>query len=289
MNNRPAPLRILVVVPTYNEADYIETHLGQVRALPFAPDVLVVDDESPDGTADKVEKLTVEDPAVHVLRRSGPRGLGPAYRDGFRWALARGYDIVVQMDADGSHRPEDMAGLVAAAQTGQLALGSRGVPGASTEGWDEKRVLLSRLGNVYVRIACGVKIHDVTGGYRAWPADCLRLIDLDAIRSTGYAFQIEMALAALMAGWPVQEVPIVFVERRLGESKMSGRIVVEAFLRTTLWGARLRTSREKRRKLDPRGPEPHASDAAIGLPELDAIAGPDDAPAAGSAVGDDSD
>ncbi|MFN8103129.1 MAG: polyprenol monophosphomannose synthase [Acidimicrobiia bacterium] len=276
MNETPAPLRLLVVIPTYNEAEYVAEHLAAVRALPFTPDILVVDDQSPDGTGEIVETLGAADPAIHLLTRTGPRGLGPAYRDGFRWGLDAGYEVIVQMDCDGSHRPVDMAGLVSVAQTGKLALGSRGVAGASTEGWDEKRVMLSRLGNVYVRLACGVEIHDITGGYRAWPAACLRRIDLDAIRSTGYAFQIEMALAALMAGWPIEEVPITFVERRLGESKMSGRIIWEAMWRTTLWGLRLRTSSEQRRRLKPEAPEPHASDAVIGLPEFQSVADGED-------------
>lgn len=271
MDNTSAPLRLLVVIPTYNEAEYVAEHLTAVRMLPFAPDILVVDDTSPDGTGAIVETLGAADPAIHLLTRSGPRGLGPAYRDGFRWGLAAGYDVIVQMDCDGSHRPVDMAGLVSVAQTGRLALGSRGVEGSSTEGWDEKRVMLSRLGNVYVRLACGVEIHDITGGYRAWPAECLRRIDLDAIASTGYAFQIEMALAALMAGWPIEEVPITFVERRLGESKMSGKIIWEAMWRTTWWGLRLRTSSERRRQLQPLAPEPRASDAVIGLPEFRAV------------------
>jgi dolichol-phosphate mannosyltransferase len=229
-------------MPTYNERDNIEATAGRVRQAVPAADVLVVDDNSPDGTGDIADKLAAEDPQIHVLHRPGKAGLGAAYIAGFRWALDRGYDAIVEMDADGSHRPEELPRLLAALASADAVLGSRYVPGGTVVNWPRAREMLSRGGNVYVRLMLGLDLKDATGGYRAYRAATLQRIGLHQIESQGYCFQVDLARRAIGAGLQVVEVPITFVEREHGSSKMSRAIVAEAFWRVGLWGV---TSRRR--------------------------------------------
>jgi dolichol-phosphate mannosyltransferase len=231
-------MRVLVVIPTYNEAQNIERMLERVRvALPDAG-VLVVDDGSPDGTADLVEKVGEDVGGVAVLRRSAKSGLGSAYRAGFAWGLERGYDACVEMDADFSHDPDLLPTLVAQLEHGhELVIGSRYVPGGSTPKWSWHRRLLSRGGNVYASMVLGLGVNDSTAGFRVYAASLLRRLDLARVHAEGYGFQIEMTYRSKQAGASVVEVPIRFVDRVAGESKMSGAIVVEALALVTKWGA----------------------------------------------------
>lgn len=234
------PPRVLVVMPTYDEADTLPTTLARLRAAVPGADVLVVDDASPDGTGHLAEQAAARDDAVHVLHRSGKQGLGPAYVAGFRWALAHGYDVVVEMDADGSHRPEELGRLLEAlgGEDGpDLVIGSRWVQGGSVENWPRRRALLSRGGNTYTRLLLRMPVRDATAGFRAYRSAMLRSLALDEVASQGYCFQVDMAWRVVRQGGSVVEVPIRFVERRAGRSKMSRRIVAEAFARTTWWGA----------------------------------------------------
>jgi dolichol-phosphate mannosyltransferase len=229
-------VRILVVVPTYNEAANIEALVRQVHAAVPGVGILVVDDGSPDGTADLVEKVGVELGDVHVLRRSEKSGLGSAYRAGFRWGLAAGYDACVEMDADFSHDPAALPALVAPLEDGyELVVGSRYVPGGSIPNWSWYRHLLSWGGNRYADAVLGLGVRDSTAGFRAYSASVLKRLDLDRIRADGYGFQIEMTYRAKLAGAPITEVPISFVDRVAGESKMSSAIVVEAFFLVGWW------------------------------------------------------
>ena len=229
-------MRAVVIVPTYNEREALPVTLARLRATVPAVDVLVVDDGSPDGTGDLADKIAVDDAAVHVLHRASKLGLGQAYIAGFRWALAREYDVIVEMDADGSHRAQDLPRLLAALTTADLVLGSRWVPGGTVVNWPRHRQLLSRGGNTYTRIMLGLPLHDATGGFRAYRAPVLAGLDLTAIASQGYCFQVDMARRVLDAGGRVFEVPITFVEREQGTSKMSREIVIEALTRVTVWG-----------------------------------------------------
>lgn len=232
-------MRPLVVLPTYDEAATVGTVLRRIRAALPEGEVLVVDDASPDGTADLAEAVGRELGGVHVVRRPAKTGLGSAYRDGFRWGLARGFDVLVEMDADLSHEPEALPALVSIAGHGvHLAIGSRYVPGGSIPRWELRRRLLSRWGNRYAAAALGLGINDATSGYRAFRAEALRAVDLDHVRADGYGFQIELAYRVIRAGGKVVELPIRFVDRVEGTSKMSNRIVLEAFALVTGWGLR---------------------------------------------------
>lgn len=230
-------MKILVVIPTYNESQNIERVLRRVRgALPDAT-VLVVDDGSPDGTAALAEALGMEIGNIELLRRSHKSGLGSAYRAGFRWALSRGFDACVEMAADLSHDPDALPGLVAPLSDGfEVVIGSRYVPGGSIPNWAWHRRLLSRGGNVYASTLLGLGIADSTAGFRVYTASILNRIVLDDVRAEGYGFQIEMTYQAKRAGAPIVEVPIRFVDRSEGESKMSTFIVVEALGLVTWWG-----------------------------------------------------
>ncbi len=237
--------RTVVVIPTYNEALTLEGTLGRLRRAVPAADVLVVDDGSPDGTGDLAERLGAEDPAVHVLHRSGKQGLGSAYIAGFRWALERDYEVVVEMDADGSHQPEQLPSILAALGSSEepaadLVLGSRWVKGGRVQNWPLHREVLSRGANLYTRLATGVPLNDATGGFRAYRASVLRALALGDVASQGYCFQVDMALRVHDAGGVVREVPVLFVDRVQGESKMSSHIVVEALQRVTVWGVQRR-------------------------------------------------
>jgi dolichol-phosphate mannosyltransferase len=228
--------RVLLIVPTYNEASTVRKMVERVRtAVPHA-DVLVVDDNSPDGTGQIADRLAELDAHVHVLHRPAKAGLGAAYVAGFRWGLDRGHDVLVEMDADGSHQPEELPRLLAALEGADLVLGSRYVPGGRVVNWPWHREMLSRGGNVYTRLALGVPLRDATGGYRAFRADALRRLDLDDVASQGYCFQVDLAWRAVRSGLRVVEVPITFVERVEGTSKMSSAIVLEALVRVTGWG-----------------------------------------------------
>lgn len=235
--------RILVVIPTYNERESLPGIVSRVRAATPEVDILVADDNSPDGTGALADGLAEADPHVHVLHRPGKQGLGAAYLAGFTWGLDRGYDVLVEMDADGSHRPEDLPALLAALQDADLVLGSRWVPGGKVVNWPKSREVLSRGGNAYTRIALGIPIRDATGGYRAFRAETLRGLGLAGVESQGYCFQVDLAWRALQAGYRVVEVPITFVEREQGTSKMSRAIVAEALWRVTAWGAQSRWRR----------------------------------------------
>ncbi len=228
--------RILVIVPTYNEAENIELVLDRVRGSVPAVDVLVVDDGSPDGTGELADKVAGHDSKVSVLHRTEKEGLGAAYRAGFAWGLARGYDVLVEMDADGSHLPEQLPRLLDALDGADLVLGARWVPGGRVVNWPRRRQLLSRGGNVYSRLALGLRLHDATGGFRAFQRATLEGIDLASVSSAGYCFQVDLARRAVAGGFRVVEVPITFVEREYGESKMSGDIVREALVNVTRWG-----------------------------------------------------
>jgi dolichol-phosphate mannosyltransferase len=228
--------RVLVVLPTYDEVENLEPILTRLHASVPAAHALVVDDGSPDGTGELAEKLAADDSRVHVLRRTAKRGLGAAYMAGFRWARERGYDVVVEMDADGSHAPEQLPVLLAALADADLVLGSRYVPGGLVTDWPIHRLLLSRGGNRYTRWALRLPLSDATGGYRAARAELIGRLPFDDVASQGYCFQVDWAWRAVRAGARVTEVPITFTERTFGRSKMSGSIVGEALVRVTVWG-----------------------------------------------------
>jgi dolichol-phosphate mannosyltransferase len=230
-------VRILTIIPTYNELESLPKTLGRLRSAVPASDVLVADDNSPDGTGDLADRIAAEDPQVHVLHRRGKEGLGAAYIAGFHWALERDYDVVVEMDADGSHQPEQLPRLLDAVEAGaDLVIGSRWVQGGSVVNWPFYRQLISRTGSTYARTMLGLKIKDMTAGYRAFRRTTLEKLDLDAVESVGYGFQVDLAWRVAKMGLKVVEVPVTFVERELGSSKMSGNIVVEAMLNVTKWG-----------------------------------------------------
>jgi dolichol-phosphate mannosyltransferase len=237
--------RALVVVPTYNEAENLDGIVGRVRGSVPAADVLVVDDGSPDGTGRIADRLAGGDGQVSVLHRRTKEGLGPAYVAGFRCGLERGYGILVQMDADGSHLPEQIPTLVGALTGADLVIGSRWAPGGSVQNWPWSREMLSRGGNLYARLATGVTVRDVTGGFRAWRSEALEALGLATVASAGYCFQVDLTRRAVRAGLRVTEVPIRFVERSRGQSKMSGAIVGEALWRVTAWGLRDRWDRAR--------------------------------------------
>ena len=228
--------RVLVIVPTYNEKDNVVRVVGRLRAAVPAADVLIVDDGSPDGTGDLADGLAAHDPQVQVMHRPLKVGLGAAYVAGFRWGLERGYDVLVEMDADGSHQPEQLPDLLAALSSADLVLGSRWVPGGHVVNWPLSRQLLSRGGNTYVRMMLGFGVRDATGGFRAFRRATLEALTLEDVNSAGYCFQVDLAWRAVRRGFTVTEVPIGFVERELGTSKMSGAIVREALWRVTIWG-----------------------------------------------------
>jgi dolichol-phosphate mannosyltransferase len=234
------PCRLVMVVPTYNERDNLEWIVGRLRASVPHADVLVVDDGSPDGTGDVADRLAASDRQVSVLHRREKAGLGAAYLHGFRVALERGYDLIGEMDADGSHQPEQLPRLLEAARDADLVIGSRWVPGGSVVNWPRSRRLLSVGGNLYARVLLGVPVHDVTAGYRLFRRTTLETVDLASVESAGYIFQTDLAFRTVRAGLRVVEVPIEFVERVRGESKMSRDVALESLRRITVWGLRER-------------------------------------------------
>ena len=229
-----------MVIPTYDERENLEWIVGRLRRAVPAVDVLVVDDGSPDGTGEVADRLAAADPQITVLHRSEKAGLGAAYLHGFRIALERGYDVIGEMDADGSHQPEQLPDLLAALTDADLVIGSRWVRGGTVVNWPLSRRVLSVGGNLYARLLLGIPVHDVTAGYRLFRRTTLECLDLHSVESAGYIFQTDLAYRTLRAGLRVVEVPIEFVERVRGNSKMSRDVAVESLRRITAWGVRER-------------------------------------------------
>ena len=234
-----ADKRALVIIPTYNEADNLHNLIPQVMIQDARLHVLVVDDGSPDGTGDIADEFAVKSPRVHVMHREGKQGLGTAYVAGFRWALERDYDYIFEMDADFSHDPKHLPEFLAAIQDADLVLGSRYLSGRVTVvNWPVTRLLLSYFANVYARTVTGLRLYDATGGFKCFRREVLEALDLDAVHSNGYGFQIEVSFRAWRKGFRIKEIPIVFVDRTDGSSKMSGAIVREAVW--MVWWLRLK-------------------------------------------------
>lgn len=227
-------MKKLVIIPTYNELENMKTLLPVLMGLSESFDVLVVDDSSPDKTAEFVAEFSKSNSRVNLLLRQQKNGLGQAYIAGFKWGLEKKYDALIEMDADFSHRPEDLVKLLQALETDAVVIGSRYVAGGSTVNWGLIRKMISRGGGLYSRLILGYPVRDWTGGFNGWHAQVLRDIQLDSIRSNGYSFQIELKYKAQKHGYKVTEVPIVFEDRRVGQSKMSLRIVLEAFYKVWL-------------------------------------------------------
>lgn len=239
--------RVLVIVPTYNELENIKLITAGIRSAAPEVDILIADDNSPDGTGRVADELASYDSQIKVLHRSAKNGLGAAYLDAFAWAKNNNYDVVVEMDADGSHRPQDLVAMLIALNNADVVLGSRWVRGGKVVNWPIHREILSRGGNIYTRLCLGIPIKDATGGFRAYRMNALNQMKIDDVQSQGYCFQVDMAWRAMQSGLRVAEVPITFVERQIGESKMSGDIVKEALIRVTQWGIEKRLGRFKRR------------------------------------------
>lgn len=248
MSDQVSPSRrTLVIIPTYNERENLPLIVGRVHAALPDVHILVVDDGSPDGTGQLADELSLADPdRIHVMHRVSKDGLGAAYLAGFDWGLSREYTVLVEMDADGSHAPEELPRLLAAVDGGaDLAIGSRYVPGGTVRNWPWRRLALSRTANTYSRVLLGVDINDITAGYRAYRREVLEKIDLSAVDSKGYCFQIDLTWRAINAGFTVVEVPITFSERELGVSKMSGSNIREAMFKVAEWGMRGRLDRAR--------------------------------------------
>jgi dolichol-phosphate mannosyltransferase len=244
--DRPSQ-RTLVIIPTYNERDNLPLIVGRVHTARPDVDVLIVDDGSPDGTGELADELSLADPdRVHVMHRASKAGLGAAYLAGFGWGLGRGYSVLVEMDADGSHAPEELYRLLDAVDAGaDLSIGSRYIDGGTVRNWPRRRKVLSKTANGYARVMLGVHIDDITAGYRAYRREVLEKIELSTVDSKGYCFQIEMSWRTVTAGFKVVEVPITFTERELGKSKMSGSNISEAIVKVAEWGVRGRIDRAR--------------------------------------------
>ena len=254
--------KILVIIPTYNEIDNVDMITGRLRASVPEAHILVVDDNSPDGTGDRADELAAADDHVHVLHRVGKEGLGAAYKAGFAWALEQGYDVVVEFDADGSHQPEQLPSVLEALHGADMVKGSRWVPGGSVVNWPLHRELLSRGGSIYTRLMLGLPVKDITGGLNAFRADTLRAILDDPIDGQGYGIQRDLTWNAHKRGYRIVEVPIEFIERTAGESKMSGDVVKEAMIRTTELGLRHRGAQLKKALTRGSGRAQHAGESA---------------------------
>jgi dolichol-phosphate mannosyltransferase len=238
--------RCVMVVPTYNESENIEWIVGRLREAQPGVDVMIVDDNSPDGTGAIADRLVAEDPAISVVHRTEKAGLGAAYLHGFEAALAAGYDVVGEMDADGSHQPEQLQRLLDALRTADLVIGSRYVPGGSVVNWPRRRLLLSRGGNLYVRLLLGIGVKDATAGFRLFRRGTLEAIDLGSVRSTGYVFQTDLAYRTVRRGLRLTEVPIDFIERERGDSKMTRQVASESLRKITRWGLSERRAQLRR-------------------------------------------
>lgn len=228
------------MIPTYNERANLPGVLERIRTATPDAHTLVVDDGSPDGTGEYADELAQSDERFHVLHRSTKAGLGAAYLAGFGWGLERGYDVLVEMDADGSHAPEELARLLERLGGADLVIGSRYVPGGSVVNWPKRREMLSRGANLYSKLVLGTRINDITAGFRAYRREVLERLTLDEVVSRGYCFQIDLAWRAVQSGFIVTEVPITFTEREAGESKMNSDVMAEAFLKVAQWGLRRR-------------------------------------------------
>lgn len=239
--------RALVIIPTFNELENLPLIVGRVHKASPDVHVLVVDDDSPDGTGALADELSLADPdRIHVMHRTGKGGLGAAYLAGFAWGLGRKYDVLVEMDADGSHAPEQLHRLLDAIDAGaDLAIGSRYIEGGTVQNWPRRRLVLSKTANTYSRMLLGVRINDITAGYRAYRREVLEKIDLGAVDSKGYCFQIDLTWRTINNGFTVAEVPITFAERELGVSKMSGSNIREAMLKVARWGINGRLDRAR--------------------------------------------
>ncbi|WP_129359648.1 MULTISPECIES: polyprenol monophosphomannose synthase [Micrococcaceae] len=245
-------LKTLTVIPTYNELEALPVVIKRLRAAQPEVHVLIVDDNSPDGTGDLADGLAAQDSKIHVLHRKGKGGLGAAYIAGFKWGLDRDYEVLVEMDADSSHQPEQLGRLLEAVDNGaDLAIGSRYVPGGQTINWPWHRQFLSRGANFYAQTILGTSVKDITAGYRAFRRGTLERIDLDTIESVGYCFQIDLGWRTELAGLTITEVPITFVERELGDSKMDSGVILESMFKVARWGlgARAKTLSNKARAL----------------------------------------
>lgn len=231
-------MKTLVIMPTYNESGNIEKSVELLFKFNQDIDLLIVDDNSPDGTGSIAEQLSKQSNRIHVLHREGKSGLGAAYLAGFDWGFTKNYEFLVEMDADGSHRAEDLPKLIAVAPKNDLVIGSRYVSGGKTVNWPFYRQWLSRGGNIYARLMLGGKLNDMTAGFRIFRSEFLKKLDLAGINARGYSFQIEMAYRTVLAKGRVAEVPITFVERAVGTSKMSSAIVLEALILITKFGFR---------------------------------------------------
>ncbi|MEU6641677.1 polyprenol monophosphomannose synthase [Saccharomonospora sp. NPDC046836] len=237
---------VLVIIPTYNERDNLAPLLRRLHATLPQVHVLVVDDGSPDGTGELADKLAADDTRVHVLHRSEKAGLGAAYIAGFRWGLDRDYQTLVEMDADGSHAPEDLPRILDALGHADLVIGSRYVAGGAVVNWPLRRQVLSRGANIYARLALGMRVNDTTAGFRAYRREVLEKLELGAVASAGYCFQIDLTWRTVQQGFDVVEVPITFTDREVGESKMSGSIMGEAALKVAQWGLQRRADQLRR-------------------------------------------
>jgi len=231
--------RALIIIPTYNELENIQSIIPEVLSQDPRIEVLVVDDNSPDGTADAVKGMMKEEPRIHLLERERKMGLGTAYVAGFKYAIENNYDFVFEMDADFSHDPGALPGFLEAIEEYDLVLGSRYIQGVNVINWPMKRLLLSYFANQYTRIVTGLPVRDATGGFKCFRVEVLKAIDLDQVRSNGYSFQIEMSFKAWKKGFRIHEIPIIFMDRRVGISKMSKKIVREAV--TMVWRLRFQS------------------------------------------------
>ncbi|MBK7723223.1 MAG: polyprenol monophosphomannose synthase [Austwickia sp.] len=237
---RPPVRRVLVLVPTYNERDNLPMITARVRETVPEADILILEDNSPDGTGQIADALAAQDPRTFVLHRPGKEGLGRAYLAGFDWGLEHGYDALVEIDADGSHRPEHLPAMLAALADADVVIGSRWVPGGEVVNWPLRRKLLSVGANTYIRVMLGMPVMDATAGYRIYRAEALRTIGLEHVESHGYCFQTDLTWKAIRAGLRVVEVPISFVEREVGYSKMDSGVFSEALIKVAQWGAQHR-------------------------------------------------
>ena len=240
-NNYDSLGKVLVIIPTYNELESLPVIVSAVRESAPSVHILVADDNSPDGTGKLADDLSAKDQNIHVMHRTQKAGLGAAYLAGFQWAKDHTYDVVVEMDADGSHRAVDLPKLLSALVESDVVLGSRWTKGGKVVNWPKSREFLSRGGNLYTRFWLSIPVKDATGGFRAYRMSALEKMNVQTVQSQGYCFQVDLAWRAVQAGLRVVEVPITFVERQLGESKMDSRIVREALMRVTVWGWEKRT------------------------------------------------
>ncbi len=252
-------MKTLIIIPTYNELDNLRPLLSDIFQYAPTTDILIVDDNSPDGTGALADQLTEEDTRVHVLHRAGKLGLGTAYIAGFKYAIANGYDAAFEMDADFSHDPRYLPEFLKAIENADLVIGSRYIKGGDTPNWSFLRRFISGGGNIYTRIVLGLPIHDCTAGYRCYRREVLERLDLDAIRAQGYAFQVELVYRVLQQGFKIVEIPIIFMDRRVGKSKMSRTIFFEGFLSVL----RMRFGKQQPRKQQHNTPLPESEPSAL--------------------------